>query len=124
MCFMFDPPHVAKSDRNNLLEKNLEVDFKDAERNKKIPRKFVSWEIFELAYDMDRNSDSMDRYLPKLTDEHIRPHIIKKMKVSYAVNVFSQSMSSFINLCLLKEGKFLFLYYIYADRNKLSVRRL
>lgn len=105
LLVMFDPPHVAKSDRNNLLEKDLELDFQEVDKDKSLSRKIVSWDIFEKAYDMDRNSDSMERYLPKLTEEHVRPKLIKKMKVSYSLNVLSQSMSSFINLCLQTNGK-------------------
>lgn len=106
MCVMFDPPHVAKSDRNNLFDIDLELNFRAAEKDETIPRKFVCFENYELAYDLDRNSDGMERYLLKLTNEHVRVNLLKKMKVSHSVNVLSESMSSFMNLCLLRSGTY------------------
>ncbi|XP_063911164.1 uncharacterized protein LOC135128200 [Zophobas morio] len=91
---LFDPPHLLKSMRNNLLTKDLlYVDKAGVERR-------ASWSFFEKAYGLDQTLGDNLRMMPKITIDHVKPNLRgKKMKVRYASQVFSRSVSSFINLC-------------------------
>jgi len=39
--------------------------------------------------------------MPKLTDRHIIPNLIPKMKVKYATQVISHTMANFIDVVLM-----------------------
>lgn len=86
---LYDPPHLIKGIRNNLLSNDLE--FEEGEE-----RKFASWEIIEQAYHMDL-THSMYRLMPKITAEHIIKGKIKKKKVKNAAQVLSMTMGGFIH---------------------------
>lgn len=78
--FMYDPPHLLKSVRNNLVKYNFNFD-----------GKLVRWSDFQTL------SDSTDplrlKMMPKITTFHSRPKAFKKMKVKLASQVFSMSVS-------------------------------
>lgn len=91
---IYDPPHLLKGIRNNLLTKNL-VWKKDCDRI------CVKWEHIAQTYDDDNGPGEL-RTLPKITESHVYPNKIKKMKVSIAAQVFSHSMASVMALMCRK----------------------
>ncbi|KAJ3651506.1 hypothetical protein Zmor_017541 [Zophobas morio] len=91
---LFDPPHLLKSMRNNLLTKDLlYVEKSGVERR-------ASWSFFEKAYDLDHTEGDTLRMMTKITIDHVKPNLRgKKMKVRYASQVFSSTVGKFIYLC-------------------------
>lgn len=68
---VFDPPHLIKGIRNNFLNKNIQLN-----------GSIAKWSDIVDVYKMDcLHAES--RLLHKLTDEHVIPEKIKKMKVTY-----------------------------------------
>lgn len=51
--------------------------------------KYAMWSIVELLYEMNPK-------VGKLTEEHVVPAKIKKMRVKYAAQVFSRSVADFL----------------------------
>lgn len=88
---LFDPPHLLKCIRNNLLNKNLEF---DCGVNNNSTRKFASWKHIIDVYEIDVYGPQNRRFLKKLTDRHIYSNKIKKMRVKNAIQVLSNSVSS------------------------------
>ncbi|RVE51568.1 hypothetical protein evm_003700 [Chilo suppressalis] len=82
---LYDTPHMLKCVRNNLLTKNLV--YKEKEN------KTAKWEHLELLLKENPGYRGM-RLIPKLTDCHIVPQRIPKMKVKYASQVFSQTVAN------------------------------
>ncbi|CAH1731684.1 unnamed protein product [Aphis gossypii] len=61
----------------------------------KIKKKTASWKDIVQFYELDKQqSTGGDRLAPKLTDNHIYPDKMKKMKVSCAAQVFSQRVGA------------------------------
>lgn len=87
---IYDPPHLIRSIRNNLLDNDLEFDCAEEEE-----RKFASWTVIEQAYHMDL-TNHVYRLMPKITAEHIIKSKLKKKKVKNAVQVLSRTMGAFI----------------------------
>lgn len=90
----YDPPHLIKVLRNNLLTKDLKHfvskrwDISSSHKiNEKKP-KLASWTHVSTLYRKDIKG--CYRRLPKITDEHISPDKLK-MKVSVATQVFSET---------------------------------
>ena len=86
---LYDPPHMLKYVRNNLLTKDLEFDFE--ENTSKENRKFARWDHVVKAYEVDLYAPRLSRMVPDLTDEHIYPDKIKKMSVKLMMQVFSKN---------------------------------
>ncbi|XP_063221714.1 transposable element P transposase isoform X2 [Bacillus rossius redtenbacheri] len=85
---LYDPPHLLKGIRNNLLSKCLQFRLNGSAKK-------ACWKHIEQFYELDsRSGETEFRACPKLTDEHIIPHKIKKMKVSCCSQVFSQRLSA------------------------------
>ena len=103
---IFDPPHLDKCDRNNSLTKHLELVYREAEKNKEIPRKCVQWKHYEKAFDMDVESNTTYRSLPKLTEFHVRIGRIRKIKNIVCRQVLSRSMVRFIERAVALKGEF------------------
>ncbi|KAL6441908.1 hypothetical protein ACFW04_002353 [Cataglyphis niger] len=103
---LYDPPHLIKSIRNNLLNNDLEFDCVKGEE-----RKCASWEIIEQAYRMDL-THSVYRLMPKITAEHIIKNKIKKKKVKNATQVLSMTMGAFIHHHTKLEGIYLYSFNI------------
>lgn len=82
--YMFDPPHLLKATRNNLLRNNFIDD-----------EKVASWKYIEEFYNNDKKTQF--RMAPKLTDIHINPNNFQRMKVKYAAQIFSRSVSVGMN---------------------------
>lgn len=69
--------------------------FKDQNEDK--PREFAKWEIIQAAYEKDTTGDGRFRQLPKITEEHVCPGKIPKMRVKNATQVTSQSVAAYIH---------------------------
>lgn len=63
---MYDPPHLIKGIRNNFLIKDIEINVKSS-----TTREFASWDVIETAYKIDTHSNTLNRQLKKLTEEHV-----------------------------------------------------
>lgn len=88
-----DKNETNKNNNNNYLSAQI---------------KYASWEAIQAAYEIDKFSPRRQRWrlLEKLTDKHIYPALIPKMKVKYAVQVLSHSVATVLEFCgLLKQGK-------------------
>ncbi|CAI6354012.1 unnamed protein product [Macrosiphum euphorbiae] len=82
---LFDPPHLLKGIRNNLLTKNVSFDMDG--------KKVASWRDIMNLYELDSSIPDV-KMLPRLTKEHVVPNEIRKMKVRNAAQVLSQIVSS------------------------------
>lgn len=89
---LFDPPHLIKCLRNNLLDKDLEFDVDP--KKKSSNRSFASWQHIIDVYEIDVYGLQNQKFLPKLTDRHIYPNKIKEMRVKNAIQIFSLSVAS------------------------------
>lgn len=104
----FDPPHLIKSVRNNMLTKDLYhyvatmkkgVGNKTEQiiwdnQNKK--ERVASWDDVKEFYDY--NDKGINQLLERISPEHIEPKK-KKMKVSTAVQVFSRTFGTTMRFC-------------------------
>lgn len=87
--YFFDPPHLLKLTRNNLMSNYFEF---EGEK--------TNWKYIQQFYDAD--SKLFFRLAPKLTDFHLCPKIFKKMRVKFAAHILSATvataMTTHINL--------------------------
>lgn len=83
---IFDPPHLLKSLRNNLLTKPLKF-------TKDGMQRIAKWSHIVDAYNIDISMGDL-RIMPKLFMLHVIPNKIKKMKVSLCTQVFSASVAA------------------------------
>ncbi|XP_064465409.1 uncharacterized protein LOC135376898 [Ornithodoros turicata] len=81
--FIFDPPHLMKTTRNMLLKHDLQIG--DAQHK-------VQWAFIKEFYESD--FPLKVRLAPKLTDDHIHPTVFSRMKVKFATQVMSNSLST------------------------------
>ncbi|CAH0562806.1 unnamed protein product [Brassicogethes aeneus] len=94
--FAYDVPHLLKSTRNALLRCNVQFD----------DHKFVKFEHIIKTFVFDR-STNLYRMCPKLSDRHFDfKNSFTKMKVSYAAQTLSYTVSSAI-LSLVSGGEHL-----------------
>lgn len=85
---LYDVPHLLKGLRNNLLNKTMTyIDYEDGNKIKSI-----KWEYFQQLYAADKSCGELS-CLQKLTEEHIVPDKIKKMRVKTAAQIFSHSVA-------------------------------
>lgn len=99
---LFDPPHLLKCVRNNLLTKNISYNWKGEEQ-------VASWDDIQTLYSFDKENEIHGlRMLPKLTEAHVMPQKIKKMRVSIAAQVFSQRVAATMRL-MANFGNYLFI---------------
>ncbi|KAJ8709375.1 hypothetical protein PYW07_009201 [Mythimna separata] len=82
LSVIHDPPHLIKGLRNNFLTKNISL-------NGQISK----WNDIVDVYKTDCNH-AQSRLLHKLTDEHVIPEKIKKMKVKNCTTVFSKTVAA------------------------------
>lgn len=82
---MFDPPHLMKCVRNNLMKYTIKFD-----------EYVAQWKDIKAFYDKDRELSI--RAAPKLTDRHICPNNFEKMKVKYATQILSHTVAA--SLCM------------------------
>lgn len=90
----YDPSQLIKGVRNNLLNKDLEINVTSG--RKECERQFASWRIIQQAYNMDTAGYVVRPMMKKLTNEHVIPQRIKKTRVKYILQVFSESVASYI----------------------------
>ena len=81
---MFDPPHLLKSVRNNLMKYIF-----------KFGNYIAQWKDIIEFYNKDK--ELAIRAAPKLTEKHIRPNNFNKMKVKYASQILSHTVAA--SLC-------------------------
>jgi hypothetical protein len=82
---LFDAPHLLKSVRNNLIDK----DFVDAEG------KEMRWDHVRVMVGLETEKPAQARLCPKLGQyTHVEPSSFKKMRVKYASQVFSNTAAS------------------------------
>ena len=81
---MFDPPHLIKCIRNNLMKYSF-----------KFGNLVASWKDIEVFYDKDKSLTI--RSAPKLTERHLHPNNFAKMKVKYATQILSHTVAA--SLC-------------------------
>jgi hypothetical protein len=81
IVYLFDTPHIIKAVRNNLIKYDFHFDGKVA-----------SWKDIEALYNID--SKNSIRCCPKLTSNHLYPNGFQKMKVKFATQVLSHTVSS------------------------------
>lgn len=86
LVHIYDVPHLMKCIRNNLMTKDLIYSIDGIEKRAK-------WSHLQELYNVD-NLIPDSKMLPRLTDQHIVPEKVKKMKVKYATQVFSQRVAS------------------------------
>lgn len=79
--FMFDPPHLLKSVRNNLMKHNFDV------RGKQ-----VAWKYIVGFYEADRKQTV--KLAPKLSQRHINLPPFANMRVRLAAQVLSHSVAA------------------------------
>lgn len=85
---LYDPPHLLKGVRNNLVTKDL-LFYMNGEI------KIAKWSHIIQFYEIDKlRLDIGERMAPKLANSHIYSDRLKKMKVSVAAQVFSQRVGS------------------------------
>lgn len=82
---LFDAPHLLKCVRNNLLDKDMTF-CEDG------VKKLASWDNLVTAYKLVPTENFKRMY--KITDSHIIPEKVKKMKVKLAAQIFSDKMSA------------------------------
>lgn len=98
MCYMWDSPHLIKSVRNNFLK----YEFHFGEVNE---QNVAKWSVVERFY--KRDVERIYRLAPKLTSAHINPTSKEKMRVKYAVQVLSHTVSCalYTDYSLIQEEK-------------------
>ena len=80
--YLFDPPHLLKSVRNNLQKYNFVFD----------GTKTASWSDIAEFYRIDEQQRF--RLAPKLTKKHIELPAFSKMKVKFATQVISRTVAA------------------------------
>ncbi|XP_033231546.1 uncharacterized protein LOC117182566 [Belonocnema kinseyi] len=68
---LYDPPHLIKCLRNNLLNKDLELWYNEGKPES--ARTFAEWNHVITAYEIDVYGTDNRRYVPNLTDRHVYP---------------------------------------------------
>lgn len=116
---LFDPPHLLKGIRNNLLTKKLRYI-----ENGIV--KVAKWEHIILFMEKDVEDKEL-RLVNKLTEAHIIKEKIPKMKVKYAAQVFSQRLSAAMKFCtskwIIHKNRYSFIYYIVKVKAKNHLTR-
>lgn len=96
---IYDPPHLMKGIRNNLITKNLEYVLDGQKRTAK-------WAHLETLYKRAPRYKGL-RLVPKLTARHVIPKLIPKMRVKYCTQVFSRTVSVAMGFIAGKHIKYL-----------------
>ncbi|XP_033212821.1 uncharacterized protein LOC117170271 [Belonocnema kinseyi] len=102
IILLYDPPHILKCVRNNLLTKDLEYDHDPKLTEEE--RKFASWDHVVTAYHIDLYAPRLNRMVLDLTDEHIYLDKINKMSVKLMMQVFNKKLASFMDFLFLMPG--------------------
>lgn len=94
---IYDPPHLLKGIRNNLLVNKMSFKINNE-------TKMANWDHIVKLYELDVG-DFNTRMCFKLTDSHVYKEKLKKMKVKHAAQVFSHRVSSTMRWTV-KHGEF------------------
>lgn len=97
---IFDPPHLIKGIRNNLIKKNLKYNMKGKEGVGK-------WSHIVALFNRSPGYQGV-KLVPKLTAYHVLPDLIPKMRVKYCTQVFSKSVGVALGFMA---GNYQSLYY-------------
>lgn len=81
---LFDPPHLLKCIRNNFLTKDCKYISEDK------AMRIAKWSHIVDTYIIDKSRGS-NGFLDKINDCHVLPQKIKKMRVRYCTQVFSNT---------------------------------
>ena len=81
ILFMYDPPHLLKSVRNNLKKSGFTVDGKD-----------ILWQHIASFYELD--SSKPIRMAPRLTKKHLNLPPFAPLRVRLAAQVLSHSVAA------------------------------
>lgn len=92
LFYIFDTPHLIKATRNNLIKHNFQFN-----------SKIASWAHIIQFY--ERDSKQWIRAAHNLSKCHIEPNGFQKMKVKYAVQVFSNHVAA--GMCTQMSSGFL-----------------
>ena len=99
---VFDVPHILKNLRNNLLVRDMLVEFPQIIRclsgsTTRIMKGKISWSTIEkvLKPVVENNAEILSKVY-KITSLHLKPTGYEKMKVKLAAQVFSHSVSSYM----------------------------
>lgn len=105
LIHVYDPPHLLKSIRNNLLTKNVTFTWRGEQQ-------MAKWDYFVNTYEIDKTYEDLEiRNLPKITEAHVYPNKIKKMKVALASQIFSHKVASTMRLMCDMGNYFLLLKF-------------
>jgi hypothetical protein len=85
IIYLFDPPHLLKAVRNNLIKYNFHFG-----------EKIASWDDIKAIYERDKQQTL--RCCPKLTQKHLHKNGFQKMKVKLATQVLSHTVASTMNM--------------------------
>jgi len=96
---LFDVPHLLKCIRNNLMTKDLCFSSDGTKR-------FAKWDHLIQLYNTD-NVIPDCKMLPRLTDNHVIPEKVLKIKVRYVTQVFSHRVSAVMNFLACKIASFI-----------------
>lgn len=83
---LYDPPHLMKGIRNNMLNKDLTYVIKNKKR-------VAKWRHIINLHEKGPGYGGV-RLVPKLTQQHVLPHLIPKMRVKHCTQVFSSSVAT------------------------------
>jgi len=97
LYFLPDVPHVLKNVRNCLLTQDILLP-PDVITQHKLPGPFVSVSHVRALLDLQESSEL--KIAPSLHRQHVEPKQFEKMKVSFAAQLFSHSVSSAIQFCV------------------------
>lgn len=83
---LFDPPHLIKGIRNNLLTKNLKCIINNKE-------KIAKWDHIINLHEENPAYKGI-KLIKNLTEAHVDPKKIPKMKVKMATQIFSKTVAT------------------------------
>lgn len=81
---IYDPPHLIKGIRNNLIKKNLIYTMRNKEQ-------VAKWSHIITLFNKSPGYQGV-KLVPKLTAHHVMPELIPKMRVKHCTQVFSKSV--------------------------------
>lgn len=89
---LYDPPHLLKGIRNNLLTKDLAINCQNGVPDDQV----ATWDVIKTVWLMDKKINKIRPQLKKLTKAHVIEDKIKKMRVKHAAQVFSGTVAGCI----------------------------
>ena len=102
MCVLADVPHIIKNVCNHLIKgQNIELPQSFVEKFS-LPCRSVSIEPLKHLVEYQKDKDLNPA--PSLTAKHLDPARFDKMKVSHAMNIFSNSVSAALRVMVQSNG--------------------